>query len=92
MVIWRSHDRGESWSSFRQVTHDSPRNHNYARRPINQTDPFWAFWADGDPTQLSESRLYFSDSDGKRVWELPYEMSGDWATPELVTFQETEQR
>ena len=39
---------------------------------------------DTDPTRLSPSRLYFSDSSGERVWQLPYEMNGDVAEPELV--------
>ena len=84
MVMWRSRDSAKSWVMAKQVTHRSERNHNYARRPINAQDPFFAFWADGDPTQLSPSRLYFADSSGDHVWRLPDEMSGEWAEPELL--------
>lgn len=85
IVHWTSRDEGKSWTVSREVTHSSSQNHNYARRPLNASDPFHVFWADGDPTRLSPSRLYFSDSAGARVWRLPYEMDDDWATPQLVT-------
>ncbi len=84
LVIWESNDFGASWSKVRQVTQDSQRNHNYARRPLNANDPFHVFWADGDPTRLSESHLYFANSDGSKVWELPYEMSTEWSKPKLI--------
>jgi len=48
----------------RQITTNSVYNHTYARRPLNAKDPFFAFWADGDPAKVSPSRLYFSSSDG----------------------------
>ena len=67
------------------LTHSSPRNHNYARRPINAKNPFFVFWADGDPTQLSESHLYFSNASGDTVWRLPYEMTEPMAHPIPVT-------
>ena len=84
IAMWESRDAGETWRLAKEVTRDSPRNHNYARRPLGMKDPFFAFWADGDPTRLSPSHLYFTDSTGGRVWRLPYEMSGDFAEPELV--------
>ncbi len=86
--IWESRDRGVSWSMTRQVTRQSPLNHNYARRPVDASDPFYCFWADGDPTGLSESRLYFAESSGERVWRLPYEMSGEFGRPERVAVPE----
>jgi len=85
VTVWSSTDFGDVWSKTQQVTATSPRNHNYVRRPINALDPFYMFWADGDPTMLSESHLYFADSSGKRVWRLPYNMTGEWATPQLTT-------
>ncbi len=85
ITIWASRDSGESWKKTRQVTQQSTSNHNYARRPINAADPFYVFWADGDPTQISRSSLYFSDSSGMRVWRLPYNMTEEWATPTQVT-------
>jgi hypothetical protein len=84
MVIWESTDRGASWTKAKAITSGNARNHNYARRPLRAKDPFFAFWADGDPTALSPSHLYFGDSTGEKVWRLPYEMSAEWAEPELV--------
>ncbi len=80
---WQSHDRGATWSKLKQVTAHSSRNHNYARRPLFYRDPFAVFWADGDPTQLSPSHLYFADASGERVWKLPYDMPSEFAEPEL---------
>lgn len=85
MRVWQSTDRGKTWLMKQKVTQASPRNHNYARRPMQARDPFFVFWADGDPTELSPSHLYFSDSSGKKVWRLPYSMSGDQASPVLVS-------
>lgn len=82
MCLWTSRDQGATWSLARAITHRSPRNHNYARRPLEARDPFFAFWADGDPDAFSESHLYFCDSTGERVWRLPYAMEGDSAKPE----------
>jgi len=59
-------------------------NHAYARRPVDAREPFYAFWADGDPYKLSPPRLNFCDRSGEKVWRLPDEMSGDTAEPELV--------
>ena len=84
LKLWQSDDRGETWTMKQDVTQASSKNHNYARRPTNARDPFFVFWADGDPTELSPSELYFSDSSGKRVWRLPYSMPGTEASPELV--------
>jgi hypothetical protein len=81
MCLWKSRDEGTTWILQRQVTRASSLNHNYARRPRNACDPFFAFWADGDPAGLSESRLYFCDSQGEHVRQLPYDMEGEFATP-----------
>jgi hypothetical protein len=67
-----------------QLTRDSKRNHNYARRPLGAQDPFFVFWADGDPTRLSPSSLYFADSSGRKIWRLPYTMDQPLAEPEQV--------
>ncbi|WP_442505523.1 BNR-4 repeat-containing protein [Novipirellula sp. SH528] len=85
MVNWVTSDRGNTWLMKKTLTHSSPRNHNYARRPINAKNPFFVFWADGDPTQLSESHLYFSNASGDTVWRLPYEMTEPMAHPIPVT-------
>ena len=84
IIIWRSLDDGVTWARHQTVTHSSPRNHNYVRRPLNRSDPFFAFWTDGDPTGLSPSELYFSNSTGDQIWKLPYRMDGAFASPEPV--------
>jgi hypothetical protein len=86
MVLWASKDEGKTWTRRRGVTQQSDYNHSYARRPLHARDPFFAFWADGNPNQLSPSRLYFSDSAGERVFRLPYTFPSDAATaaPERV--------
>jgi hypothetical protein len=82
--IWESRDEGRHWKKIRQVTVNSERNHKYVRRPVNARDPFFAFWADGDSSQPSVSKLYFGESSGERYWELPYEMEGDYAEPREI--------
>ena len=84
MCLWTSTDEGRTWTLKKQVTHDSPLNHNYARRPLNAHDPFFAFWADGNPDKFSESRLYFCDSTGEHVRQLPATMTTDTAIPALM--------
>ncbi|MCY2990515.1 MAG: BNR-4 repeat-containing protein [Planctomycetota bacterium] len=85
VAVWSSRDEGQTWSKQRDVTRDSSWNHNYVRRPINAHPEFYAFWADGNPDQLSPSHLYFTNSSGDSVWQLPYTMPGEFAKPELVT-------
>ncbi|WP_372718824.1 BNR-4 repeat-containing protein [Novipirellula sp.] len=82
VVLWESRNQAASWELKRHLTDNSPRNHNYIRQPLAAKDPFFVFWADGDPTQLSTSRLYFADRSGEHVWRLPYEMTADFAEPE----------
>jgi len=84
MVRWVSRDKGATWKRENQITRKSPRNHNYARRPVNAKDPFYVFWADGDPKSFSESILYFSNSDGTKVYELPYKMDAEFVKPRLL--------
>jgi hypothetical protein len=86
MVLWASRDEGRTWTRRRSVTTNSEFNHSYARRPRDARDPFFAFWADGNPDKPSESRLYFADSTGERVWRLPYTFpaDADSALPERV--------
>ena len=84
MAMWTSGDQGESWKKIRQLTHDSPRNHSYARRPVNAHPGFYALWADGDGRKPSESHLYFTNQKGDRVWRLPARMDGEFAPPELA--------
>lgn len=82
---WTSRDEGLTWMKQRALTTGSEFNHSYARRPLHAHPDFAAFWADGDATKLSPSRLYFSNADGTRVRRLPYEMSTDFAQPETLS-------
>jgi hypothetical protein len=77
MALWTSTDEGRTWAREARITQASRFNHSYARRPDRAADPFFAFWADGNPQALGESRLFFCDSSGKRVRELPYAMEGE---------------
>ena len=84
---WSSRNQGKTWRRTLRYTANSPYNHCYVRRPENVRDPFWCFWADGNPDVLSISHLYFGDSEG-RVYRLPYEMAPDqeWAEPKEMHF------
>ena len=82
VAIWRSEDRGATWTKERDVTRNSPMNHHYVRRPVNAHDDFYAFWADGNPDELSPSHLYFANRQGTHVWRLPYDMEDEFARPE----------
>lgn len=75
--IWESKNQGSTWIKKKVVTNNSNQNHGYVRRPVNAKNPFFSFWADGNPNDFSKSFLYFSDSKGKRVYQLPYEMKTD---------------
>ncbi len=80
VVMWTSTDKGKTWKRSKQITHDSPLNHNYIRKVVDGKDPFYYFWADGNPDKISQSSLYFGDSKGN-TWKLPYEMKNDWEKP-----------
>lgn len=82
MAVWFSPDEGETWDKLRTLTADSARNHTFARRPVDAHPDFYAFWADGDARQPSESHLYFTNRAGDAVWRLPVTMTGDFAEPE----------
>jgi hypothetical protein len=84
MAVWISCDRGQSWTRERQITRGSAYNHTYARRPVHAHPDFYAFWADGHAREPSESRLYFCDRSGARVWRLPTMMGGPFQEPEPV--------
>lgn len=78
--IWKSSDAGKSWEKEMRVTQKSKRNNNYVRKVINGKAPFQFFWADGNPDEMSQSKLYFGDLGGN-VRELPYKMKKDWVRP-----------
>jgi hypothetical protein len=73
MALWESKDQGKSWVMIKQMTHDSPYNHTYARRPMNAHPDFYAIWADGHGRQPSASRIYICDHKGN-VFMLPQTM------------------
>ena len=83
IALWISPDRGRSWKKIKQLTQNSPRNHTYARRPVNAHPDFYALWADGHGRQPSESCLYFCDRNGQ-TWQLPRQMNDDFAKPLLL--------
>ena len=87
MALWISTDSGQTWRKERDITRNSPLNHAYARRPVNAHPDFYAFWADGNPFDFSESRLYFTNQAGDKVWQLPIDIPADMAAPQLVTFE-----
>jgi len=78
VAIWISKDEGATWIKKRNITNESERNHSYVRRPVNANKDFYAFWADGDADEFSESHLYFCNKRGNKVWQLPYEMKNDF--------------
>jgi hypothetical protein len=84
IVMWTSRDEGETWSKVKQLTRNSILNHTYPRRPVDANPAFYALWADGNPLERSDSRLYFTDRDGSHVWQLPTKMTGDFATPSVA--------
>jgi hypothetical protein len=81
MALWVSKDAGRHWKKKRNITQNSPRNHSYARRPVNAHPGFYAFWADGNADKFSESKLYFTNKKGNKVWQLPYNMDKDFEKP-----------
>ncbi|MCK5804347.1 MAG: BNR-4 repeat-containing protein, partial [Lentisphaeria bacterium] len=42
VAVWTSSDEGHTWTKVRQVTHHSPANHSYVRRPVNAHPDFHA--------------------------------------------------
>jgi hypothetical protein len=87
MALWESKNEGEDWKKMREATKGSTRNHSYARRPLFAHPDFYAFWADGDADKFSESKLYFCNRKGNKVWTLPYEMKEDFVKPTRVKNQ-----
>ncbi len=83
LAIWKSVNKGETWSKEKQLTQSSKMSHSYVRRPVNFKAPFCFFWADGDSHKFSKSELYFGDFEGN-IWKLPYEMNNDFEKPEKI--------
>jgi hypothetical protein len=81
METWVSEDEGGTWVKRKTITRDSPRKPGYARSPQDAADPFFAFWADGNPEVQSEVHLFFGNRDGSQYWELPYDLTSPSAEP-----------
>ncbi|MCG7752602.1 BNR-4 repeat-containing protein [Flavihumibacter cheonanensis] len=82
IVQWESNDAGQTWRA-KQLTSSSLYNHCYPRKPVRTHPDFYAFWADGHGRQPSESRLYFSDREG-RVYQLPVKMKKNQVKPRRI--------
>ena len=78
---WVSNDQGKTWKKTAVLTSGSTRNHSYARRPMYAHEDFYSFWADGNADKFSESRLYFCNKRGSKVWILPYDMEKEFEKP-----------
>lgn len=83
MCTWTSQDEGRTWRRERQLTEGSTYNHTYARSPVNARHDFYALWADGHARKPSSSRLYFCSQHGD-VFQLPVQMDGEYAKPQLM--------
>lgn len=83
MVMWTSQDLGAHWKRLKTLTRNSPRNHTYARKPVNAHPDFYALWADGNAWEPSESSLYFTDRAGSAVWRLPDRMDAFAQAPSM---------
>ncbi|MBN1878063.1 MAG: BNR-4 repeat-containing protein [Anaerolineae bacterium] len=84
VALWESKDEGIIWTKLKQLTHNSPRNHTYVRRPLNAHPDFYAFWADGNARAPSISYLYFTNRNGDHVWQLPVGMTTEYQKPEII--------
>ncbi len=83
MMLWESVNQGETWNRVKQLTVNSPRNHNYARGVLHGKSDFMAIWADGHGRQESISNLYFCDAQGN-VYMLPRRMESKYEKPVKV--------
>jgi hypothetical protein len=78
--IFTSRDEGESWTRVETVTIANGRNQTYVRHPWHAHPDFYAFWADGNAFERSESNLYFATQAG-RVYQLPTKMTAELEFP-----------
>ena len=83
MAMWTSADHGRTWTQTKQLTHDSPFNHTYARQPVNAHAGVYALWADGHGRQPSPSSIYFCDKAG-HTYRLPRRMTAESMKPEKL--------
>ena len=71
IALWISRDQGKSWKKDRQVTTGSKFNHNYVRRPLHAKDPFFAFWADGNPDHPANRASIFATPPARESINCP---------------------
>ncbi|MDQ3439674.1 MAG: hypothetical protein M3478_04930 [Planctomycetota bacterium] len=69
---------------MKTLTRDSAVPNTFVRQPLNAHPQFYAYWADGDALRESRSHLYFTDSDGSAVWQLPTEMAAESEKPAVM--------
>jgi hypothetical protein len=81
IAIHTSTDQGQTWRKTQTLPTQNNRNQTYVRRPWQAHDDFYAFWADGDALNPSESALYFATKEGN-TFRLPTSMHTDFAKPE----------
>lgn len=70
---------GHIWT-YKTISHDSRKNHNYIRRPLNACALFEYFWTDGNLSEFTRSSMYLGNMEGE-VWQLLYEMKSDLERP-----------
>ncbi len=80
IASWLSKDQGGSWEQAQVLTENSIYNHTYIRQPVHAHPGFWAFWADGNGREPSESRLYFCNQKGE-IFQLPQQMTSSEEVP-----------
>jgi len=71
---------GKTWALKKQVTANSPRNHNYARARGRRTARSSRSGPMASRCVLRVAALLL-DSTGENVWQLPYDMAGESAEP-----------
>lgn len=81
IALWISRDEGINWDKAGNLTNNSINNNSFVRRPVNQNNDFFAFWADGNAEKISPSLLYFTNDKCKKVWVLPPEMTSSMERP-----------
>jgi len=84
IALWESNDTGETWVRKWIMTSKSELNHTYVRRPLQAHPNFYAIWADGNPDELSPSRIYFADMEAGQIRQLPYTMTSEFERPLVV--------
>lgn len=80
LAIYKSETLGGKWKRKKQITNNSAFNNSYVRRPLNYKAPFSFFWANGNPSKMSISELFFGNFEGT-VYKLPYKMEADFEKP-----------